>query len=349
MKTSKSSGTFRPFEDLKALLRNKSFKLGSYSVEYEKARPKTGDRQHSVSQTADSKVVKLSHENEKKIFLEAMSGVKPIPREDRVEHNTTFRSPIGPGNDSEAETLLQLDNLIKFGKGFIVSDTPEYIEGTGYNVNPEFAKRLHRGDFSIQAHIDLHGLCVKDARNAFEKIVAQLHSFFVFLKSSYKTIILVAIVAIISIVSTTLVSIMLSDTAHDIYLPSLGTIKTLDVETYWDQNGENKMETLSWGEFKIETLNWGEIEVETLNTTVFVKSVSNFIVTLNIFLTDWNPLEISDYLTISWDYNGTFINPGEIIPVTMTLSASSSDAFIDYLVENEITRFDVVIHIVASD
>jgi len=187
------------------------------------------------------------------------------------------------------------------------------------------------------------------ARNAFEKIVAQLDSFFVFLKSSYKTVILIAIVAIISVASTTLVSIMLSDSDYDVYVPSLGTIKTIEVETYWDQNGENKRETLSWGEIKIEKLNWDEIKIDPLNTTVYVKSVSNFIVTLNLNITDWNPVEISDYLTISWDYNGTLIKPGEIIPVTMTLSASSTDAFIYYLVENEIKRFDVVIHIVASD
>jgi DNA-nicking Smr family endonuclease len=168
MKNSKSSGTFRPFEGLKALLKSKSLKLGPYSDDDE-VHPKTRDRQHSVSKTADSKVVILSHENEKKIFLEAMSGVKPIPGKDRVEHNITIRSPIGPDNDSEAEILLRLNNLIKYGKGFIVADTPEYIEGTGYNVNPEFAKRLHRGDFSIQAHIDLHELCVEDARDAFEK------------------------------------------------------------------------------------------------------------------------------------------------------------------------------------
>ena len=186
-------------------------------------------------------------------------------------------------------------------------------------------------------------------RNVFEKIVAKLHAFFVFLKSSYKTVILIAIVAIISVASTTLVSIMLSDSDYDVYVPSLGTIKTIEVETYWDQNGENKRETLSWGEIKIEKLNWDEIKIDPLNTTVYVKSVSNFIVTLNLNITDWNPVEISDYLTISWDYNGTLIKPGEIIPVTMTLSASSTDAFIYYLVENEIKRFDVVIHIVASD
>jgi len=187
------------------------------------------------------------------------------------------------------------------------------------------------------------------ARNAFKKIWAQLHSFFVFLKCSYKILFLVAIVAIISVAGTTLVSMLLSESVSEVYLPSLGTIKTIDVEIYWDPNGENKRETLSWDEIKIEKPEWDEIKTGPVNTTVYVKSVSNFRVTLNLNITDWNPVEISDYLTISWDYNGTLINPGEIIPVTMTLSPSSSDAFINYLVENEINRFDVAIHIVASD
>ena len=46
------------------------------------------------------------------------------------------------------------------------------MEGTGYNVNPEVMTALHRGDFSIQDHIDLHGLTVSKAKvqfNAFLK------------------------------------------------------------------------------------------------------------------------------------------------------------------------------------
>ena len=187
------------------------------------------------------------------------------------------------------------------------------------------------------------------ARSAFEKIVAQLHSFFCFLKASYKTLILVAIVAVISVAGSALVSMMLSDSDSEVYLPSVGTIKSIHVETYWDPNGENRRETLSWEEIKIEKVGWDEIKTEPVSTTVYVKSASNFRVTLNMFLTDWNPDAISDYLTISWDYNGTHLNPGEIIPVTMTLSASSSDAFIYYLIENEIRQFNVVIHFVASD
>jgi hypothetical protein len=194
---------------------------------------------------------------------------------------------------------------------------------------------------------DSNGL--KKIRDASEKIVAQLRSFICFLKASYKTLVLVAVVAVISVAGTSLVAMMLSHSDDEVYLPSVGTIKTIEVETYWDPNGEDIRENLTWNEIKIQKLGWDEVKVNPVNTTVYVKSVSNFRVTLNMFLTDWNPAEISDYLTISWDYNGTILNPGEIIPVTMTLSASSSNAFINYLVENEISRFDVVLHIVASD
>ncbi|MEJ2222560.1 MAG: Smr/MutS family protein, partial [Desulfobacterales bacterium] len=68
----------------------------------------------------------------------------------------------------ESETLRHLQELVETGKGFVVADTPEYIEGIGYNVNREVAKRLHNGHFSIQGHIDLHGLTVESAREAFE-------------------------------------------------------------------------------------------------------------------------------------------------------------------------------------
>ena len=73
--------------------------------------------------------------------------------------------------DPEAEALMRLDKLVRNGEGFTVSDTPEYMEGIGYGVNPEVARRLHRGDYSIQAHIDLHGLGVEPAHEAFERFL----------------------------------------------------------------------------------------------------------------------------------------------------------------------------------
>ena len=143
------------------------------------------------------------------------------------------------------------------------------------------------------------------ARNVFTRILNRIRSFFGFMKASYKTLFLVAIVAIISVASTTWVSIFLGESDSEINLPSLGTIKTIEVEPYCDANSKNKRETLSWDEITIEKLEWDEIRTELVSTTVFVKSVSNLKITLSIFLTNWDPVEISDYITISWNYNGT--------------------------------------------
>jgi DNA-nicking Smr family endonuclease len=63
--------------------------------------------------------------------------------------------------------VAQLKKLVRYGTGFVVSLTPEYIEGTAQDVNPAMAHRLHRGDFSIQDHIDLHGMRVHEAHEAF--------------------------------------------------------------------------------------------------------------------------------------------------------------------------------------
>jgi hypothetical protein len=64
------------------------------------------------------------------------------------------------------------------------------------------------------------------AQNGFTRIWSKISSFFGFMKASYKTLFLLAIVAIISVGSTTWVAIMLGESDAEVYLPSLGTIKT---------------------------------------------------------------------------------------------------------------------------
>jgi DNA-nicking Smr family endonuclease len=66
---------------------------------------------------------------------------------------------------------MQLKELISSGTGFIVSLTPEYVEGMAHNVSPEVARRLHEGYFSIQAHIDLHGFGVNSAHQAVDEFL----------------------------------------------------------------------------------------------------------------------------------------------------------------------------------
>jgi DNA-nicking Smr family endonuclease len=111
------------------------------------------------------------YQSEEELFHEAVAGVNPIAREHVVGENAKIKLEEKFRDTVEDETLSRLVRLVKHGEGFIVSDTPEYIEGTGYNVNQEVARRLHRGDFSIQAHIDLHGMNVAQAKEAFDSFM----------------------------------------------------------------------------------------------------------------------------------------------------------------------------------
>lgn len=172
-----------------------------------------------------------------------------------------------------------------------------------------------------------------------ENMRSRLHSFIAFLRSSKKTLLLILIVAMASIAITTTISILLSK-IDNFNIPSLGNIKTIGVEAYWDPNRENKTETLDWGTIWIGT---------SKNMTLYIRSVSNYKVTLNLNATNWIPANISDYMTLSWDYNGTQLNPSEIIQVTLTLSPSFSNSFVRYLIANDVKNFSLDIHIVASE
>ena len=153
MKSSKSSLTFKSFQDLKASLKNRPFPLPDRHpanlMDHEKQNP----------------------ELEEQLFNKAMEGVAPISRDNCVERIFQTGLPEGSSRQEDAETLEKLADLVKYGKGFNVADTPEYIEGTNYRVHPSVAKRLHRGEYSIQAFVDLHGLLAEDAKEVFEKFL----------------------------------------------------------------------------------------------------------------------------------------------------------------------------------
>ena len=154
MKPRKSSFTFKSFQDLKALLENNPFSFP--------------DRCHADPIDPGDK---QSPEVEEELFEKAMEGVTPISREKYVERIFQIELPESSRDKEDAETLEKLTDLVKYGRGFHVADTPEYIEGTGYQVHPTVAKRLHRGDYSIQAFVDLHGLLAEDAKEVFERFL----------------------------------------------------------------------------------------------------------------------------------------------------------------------------------
>lgn len=154
MKPSRSSFTFKSFEELKALLQNRPLSLP--------------ERRHPDPVIPEEK---QSPEMEEELFKKAMEGVRPMLRENYIERIFQIEFPESSRDKEDAEILEKLTDLVKYGRGFHVADTPEYIEGTNYHIHPGVAKRLHRGEYSIQAFVDLHGLLAEDAKKVFEKFL----------------------------------------------------------------------------------------------------------------------------------------------------------------------------------
>ena len=165
-----------------------------------------------------------------------------------------------------------------------------------------------------------------------------VHSFVTFMKQSKRTVLLIIIVAITSVTISTTVAILLSKNSN-LTVPSLGTVRTIGVEVYWDSAKENKTDVIDWSEIWLGS---------SKNATIYIQSISNYDVTLELKLTDWNPEIVSEYMELTWDYNGETLSPNEVIEVTLTLSITNSPTFVQYLVDERVENFNLDIHIVAS-
>jgi len=146
----------KPFRHLKKLLQARDICLEDMPVE----RVPERDRQA------------LTPQQEAAIFHRAMQDVQPLTPAKTAE-SSPQRPCVGYHPNEEEGILNQLQRLVECGQGYRVSDTPEYIEGCGFDVPREMARRLHQGAFSIQDHLDLHGLSVIEAQDAVDRFLAR--------------------------------------------------------------------------------------------------------------------------------------------------------------------------------
>lgn len=157
MKDDRSQPLNRPFSNLAALLKHRNLPLAAEK----QAMPAT-----------DQNTLSLSHRDEAELFLKAMADVTPLPstRRDKKILPRRLGRPQ-PSIREDRDTLNALDNLIRYGEGFIVSQTPEYMESANPGGGKEVLRRLHGGRYAIQDHVDLHGLSAAEAAPVLERFI----------------------------------------------------------------------------------------------------------------------------------------------------------------------------------
>ncbi len=73
-------------------------------------------------------------------------------------------------HDYEQQALRELEEFIRHGD-IEIEQTPEYIEGSVQPHGRLYLDDLRSGRFSIQAHLDLHGLTLQNARFVLEEFM----------------------------------------------------------------------------------------------------------------------------------------------------------------------------------
>ena len=104
------------------------------------------------------------------LFREAFNGVR------RFGAAKAERLAVAPQGKREivsedAEVLAELSDLVSGQGTFELTETEEYVEGARLGLDPRLLSQLRRGEFSVQAHLDLHGMIQPAAKEALTNFI----------------------------------------------------------------------------------------------------------------------------------------------------------------------------------
>jgi hypothetical protein len=106
---------------------------------------------------------------------------------------------------------------------------------------------------------------------------------------------------------------------------------TIEIDIYCDIDCTNLMESITWGEIQVGS---------SVSVNMFVLNNGESGVILSLLTENWNPSILESDVSLVWDYDGTTIDPGEVVEIGLTLS-------VDPNITN-ITSFNFDIIIVGS-
>lgn len=115
------------------------------------------------------------------------------------------------------------------------------------------------------------------------------------------------------VIALALVSIVLGAMTYQRRIPSIGNVYAVGVDVYWDAACTQNVTLIDWGEIAPSTIN---------NVTIYIKNTSTEDADLTLTTENWNPTNISSFLTLTWNYNGTFLHPNEARQTMLFLAVS---------------------------
>jgi DNA-nicking Smr family endonuclease len=84
-------------------------------------------------------------------------------------------APAGPQpfHHPDLDALEELRALVQGERSFDISDTDEFIEGSVNGLDHAIVRRLRKGEWAVQGHVDLHGMTKDEAKVAVERFLRE--------------------------------------------------------------------------------------------------------------------------------------------------------------------------------
>jgi len=119
----------------------------------------------------ESRDIPVTSKTDEEVFLEAMADVReikefrkiPLAEPPRFKYSKEYKKLL-LGTD---ESVGILQRIVNGERKIRLSDTGEYMEWVSPRIRKDIAQRLHQGGFSVQDYIDLHGMTLREAEEAF--------------------------------------------------------------------------------------------------------------------------------------------------------------------------------------
>jgi DNA-nicking Smr family endonuclease len=107
------------------------------------------------------------------LWERAVSGVAPL----EPGHGLAGPPPPAPPPEKfwhpDLDALRELEALVSGEAPFDLTDSDEFIEGRVPGLDAGVVRRLRRGEFAVQGHIDLHGMTRDEAKGAVDAFLKQ--------------------------------------------------------------------------------------------------------------------------------------------------------------------------------
>ncbi len=114
-------------------------------------------------------------------------------------------------------------------------------------------------------------------------------------------------------------------------LPSSGNIAAINVGLYLDYACTQNVESVDWGDIA---------PGESVDRIIYLKNTGTTQIALSMTANNWNPSFANGPITLTWNREGTLLDPGEVTSAALTLDTSEDIA--------GITTFSVSILIIGT-